>query len=123
MGNMRIGELARRLDISTDTIRFYERRGLISAARRANGYRDYSAEAEALLRLIRLAQRLGFTLAEIGALTASLQDQSLSRDAVAAILREKLAEIEARTADLQALGDVLRARLADVCPLGLGHMR
>ncbi len=116
---MRIGELARRAGVSTDTVRLYERRGLLTSGRRANGYRDYPPRAEEVLRLIRLAQRLGFTLAEISSILVGLQSQQMDSDAVAAVLRDKIAQVEARAADLLALRDLMVARLADVCPLGL----
>jgi DNA-binding transcriptional MerR regulator len=62
---MRIGELARRTGISRDTIRFYEKAGLLSPKVSPNGYRLFDASHLDLLRSIRIAQVLGFTLAEI----------------------------------------------------------
>ncbi|MBW6507596.1 MAG: MerR family transcriptional regulator [Rhodobacteraceae bacterium] len=116
---MRIGELAQGAGVSTDTVRLYERRGLLRSERRANGYRDYPARTDELLRLIRLAQRLGFSLAEIGTILTGLQSQHMGSEAVADLLRAKIAQIEARAADLLTLRDLLSARLVDVCPLGL----
>ena len=63
---MRIGELAQASAVSRDTLRFYEQRGLIAAQRSANGYRDYPAQMVQLVLYIKTAQRLGFTLGEIG---------------------------------------------------------
>ena len=63
---MRIGELAQASAVSRDTLRFYEQRGLIAAQRSANGYRDYPADMVQLVQYIKTAQRLGFTLGEIG---------------------------------------------------------
>jgi DNA-binding transcriptional MerR regulator len=63
---MRIGELAKKAELSTSRIRFYEAQALIPNARRSsNGYRQYPDEAVDLLRLIDGAQRLGFSLSEI----------------------------------------------------------
>ncbi len=62
---MKIGQLAKKVGVSSDTVRFYERLGLVQARRRDNGYRDYGDEAAALLQFVKLAQELGFTLAEI----------------------------------------------------------
>ena len=61
---MRIGELATATGLSRDTLRFYEKRGLLRAQRGSNGYRDYPAESVQWLGYLRLAQSLGFTLAE-----------------------------------------------------------
>ena len=63
---MRIGELARACAVSRDTLRFYEQLGLIAAGRSANGYRDYPEDMVQLVLYIKTAQRLGFTLGEIG---------------------------------------------------------
>src|SRR5258708_32817240 len=70
---MKIGDLARAAQVNIDTIRYYERRGVLaSPARRPSGYRVYSAETVERLRLARALQSLGFTLEEIvGAFHAS----------------------------------------------------
>ena len=104
---MHIGELALATGLSRDTLRFYEKRGLLRARRQANGYRDYPADAVQWLCYLRSAQALGFTLAEIEAgmpLLADGADGAGLRDA----LRGKLADIDARIAALGAL----RAELA-----------
>ena len=63
---MRIGELASRSGLSTSRIRFYEAEGLLNVvSRRANGYREYPAEALMILGIIIGAQRTGFSLDEI----------------------------------------------------------
>ncbi|MEO9864645.1 MAG: MerR family transcriptional regulator [Yoonia sp.] len=116
---MRIGELADSLGITTDTIRFYEKRGLIAADRRANGYRDFSPATVQLLKMIRLAQQLGFTLREIADLTSALQDAQMSADDVGGLLQAKITELEAKAANILSLRDILQTRLNDVCPLGL----
>ena len=65
---MQIGALARTSGLAASTIRFYESKGLLPpASRQANGYRDYSPQAPALLALIASAQQAGFTLDEIRA--------------------------------------------------------
>ena len=65
---LRSGELAERAGVNVQTLRYYERRGLLAApARRPSGQREYPEDAVALLRAIKAAQRLGFTLAEIDA--------------------------------------------------------
>jgi DNA-binding transcriptional MerR regulator len=125
---MQIGELSSATGLSRDTLRFYEKRGLLRARRQANGYRDYPPEAVQWLCYLRSAQALGFTLAEIedgmpllsgdGAAAAGAPAAAapLLRDA----LRRKLADIDARIHALQALRDGLARELGQpgaACPL------
>ncbi|MTW11309.1 MerR family transcriptional regulator [Pseudoduganella eburnea] len=118
---MQIGELAEATGISRDTLRYYEKRGLLRARRGSNGYRDYPEEAADLLRYIRIAQTLGFTLQEIEAdlplLTAPADD---SAAALRAALQAKLTEIDRRINGLQALREELARRITEQiaeCPL------
>ncbi|WP_028104205.1 MerR family transcriptional regulator [Pseudoduganella violaceinigra] len=118
---MQIGELAEATGISRDTLRFYEKRGLLVARRSANGYRDYPPEAADWLRYIRTAQALGFTLQEIEAdlplLTAPATD---SAAALRAALQGKLAEIDRRIDGLQSLrGELARRLEAQMAPCPL----
>ena len=76
---MRIGELAQATAVSRDTLRFYEERGLIAAQRSANGYRHYPSEMVQLVQFIKTAQRLGFSLNEIGHSVAELWKAPLAR--------------------------------------------
>jgi DNA-binding transcriptional MerR regulator len=63
---MKIGEVAAEADVSVDTVRFYERRGVLPAPhRRPSGYRDYSASTVQRIRMARTLQQMGFTLDEI----------------------------------------------------------
>lgn len=114
---MRIGDIAQATGISRDTLRFYEKRGLLQARRSSNGYRDYPPEAVQWLTYIRTAQSLGFTLAEIEADLPLLADPGASPDALRAALQAKLAEIDRRLDGLAALRADLAARLDDTCPL------
>lgn len=102
-----IGQLARAGDTGVETIRYYERRGLMpEPPRAASGYRRYPTDAAGRLRFIRRAKRLGFTLDEIAAL---LQLQAGGERAeVKAVAEAKLAEIETRLADLERMRDTLR---------------
>lgn len=117
---MQIGEIASATGISRDTLRFYEKRGLLSARRGANGYRDYPPEAVDWLRYIRTAQQLGFSLAEIEADLPLLAAPEASSEQLRAALQAKLAEIDQRIAGLTELRAELARRLdapmAD-CPL------
>ena len=119
---MQIGEMAQATGLSRDTLRFYEKRGLLRARRGANGYRDYPPEAADWLRYLRTAQQLGFTLAEIEAdipLLASAGDPATAQLLRAALVR-KLGDIDARIAGLTQLRGELARRLepqAAACPL------
>jgi MerR family copper efflux transcriptional regulator len=112
---MHIGELAARTGVSRDALRLYERRGLIRAVRRANGYRAFDSDAPALVRLIRQGQRLGFSLAEMA--DVLVHADSLDAQAAQALLDAKIADVDARIAGLQRLRGVLAERRARACPL------
>jgi len=114
---MRIGELAQASAVSRDTLRFYEQRGLIAAQRSANGYRDYPAEMVQLVLYIKTAQRLGFSLGEIGSSVASLWQAKDPDSAVTRLLQDKLSLIETRIAELGELRQELQLRLSQSCPL------
>jgi DNA-binding transcriptional MerR regulator len=119
---MQIGEMAQATGLSRDTLRFYEKRGLLRARRGANGYRDYPPEAADWLRYLRTAQQLGFTLAEIEAdmpLLAAAGDPATA-ELLRAALARKLGEIDARIAGLSQLRGELVLRMgpaAAACPL------
>lgn len=114
---MRIGELAEACAVSRDTLRFYEQRGLIAAQRSANGYRDYPAEMVQLVLYIKTAQRLGFSLGEIGSSVGALWQAPNPDSAVSQLLQDKLNLIETRIAELGELRQELRQRLGQSCPL------
>jgi MerR family copper efflux transcriptional regulator len=116
---MKIGELASATGLSRDTLRFYEKRGLLQPRRRDNGYRDYPLEAVQWLCYLRSAQQLGFTLAEIEAGMPLLESPGTSADALREALRRKLADIDASIAALAALRTELVRELdaPGSCPL------
>ncbi|MFJ7629550.1 MerR family transcriptional regulator [Streptomyces sp. NPDC097595] len=114
---MRIGELAAQTGLSRDTIRFYERTGLISGQRLPNGYRDFPPETAPWLAYVRTAQALGFSLAEIARTGEELRDAPDSAQALSALFEEKIAVIDARMAQLTALRADLTARAGTGCPL------
>lgn len=106
---MRTGELAAAAGVNRQTLRYYERRGLLPAPSRSpGGHRRYPPSALAVLTAIRAAQRLGFRLDEIAAL---LRDDHTLRTRADA----KLTELTARIADLQAAADTLRTALEAGC--------
>lgn len=117
---MKIGQLADATGVSCDTLRFYEKRGLIRAARGGNGYRQYAPETAQLVGYIRIAQKLGFSLAEIGENLPALWEAEKPDHAIARLLAEKVEAIDLRIAELQALKTGLLERIRLVCPLGAG---
>lgn len=114
---MRIGELAQATAVSRDTLRFYEQRGLIAAQRSANGYRHYPSEMVQLVLFIKTAQRLGFSLNEIGSSVAELWKAPAPDLAIARLLQDKLVLVETRIAELGDLRTELQNRLGQSCPL------
>lgn len=109
----RSGELARLAGVSTDTLRHYERKGVLaSPARLANGYRRYPAAALARVQLVRAALALGFTLDELADV---LRERDRGRPPcrrVRDLAAHKLAGAEERLAELAALVEALRGLLA-----------
>lgn len=108
MKPLTIGEVARQAGVGVETVRYYEREGLLEEPeRRASGYRQYDPEAVAVLRFIRRAKELGFTLKEIKGLLVLRLDASATRAEVRQQAKAKVADIEARIADLGRMRDVL----------------
>lgn len=111
-----IGRLAERAGVGIDTVRYYEREGLLPAPpRRASGYRDYPADSVARLRFIRRAKDLGFALNEIAELLELSQQNSVR--AIREAARSKLVLVEHKLAELQRVRDGLQ-QLISACP---GH--
>ncbi|MEP6802349.1 MAG: heavy metal-responsive transcriptional regulator [Acidobacteriota bacterium] len=111
---MRSGELARAAGVSSDTLRFYERRGLLPAPRRlSNGYRAYAAEALDRVLLIQRALSVGFTLDELAKfLKARGRGAPPCRD-VRALAARKLEQLDGHIAELRAFRRTLSGTLAD----------
>jgi len=111
-GELRAGEAARLSGVSTDTLRHYERKGVLPPPRRlANGYRSYSAAAVERVRVVRAALALGFTLDELRPLLRSRERGRPPCRAVRALAAEKLARAEAQLGELERLTAHLRALL------------
>ncbi|MBG6181262.1 heavy metal-responsive transcriptional regulator [Arthrobacter sp. CAN_A1] len=106
---MRIGEFGARAGVDSQTIRFYEREGLLpDPLRTSNGYRSYDPEIVGRLRFIRSAQAAGLTLAEISS-TLRLRDVGEAPCAhVSALLEQKLADVQVRRRELDALSAELK---------------
>ncbi|MFF3934789.1 MerR family transcriptional regulator [Streptomyces phaeofaciens] len=114
---MRIGELATQAGLTRDTIRFYEKIGLVTGRRLDNGYRDFPPEAVPWLQYVRTAQTLGFSLAEIARTGEELRDAPDTAEALSALFEEKIKAIDARMTQLAALRADLVARVGTGCPL------
>lgn len=111
---MRAGELARAAGVSTDTLRHYERKGVLGAPRRsANGYREYPPEALARVLLVRRALAFGFTLDELSRVLRSRERGGAPCREVRALAAGKLAEVESRLRELLELRGELRAILEE----------
>ena len=106
------GELARRAGVSPDTVRHYERKGVIAPPPRgANGYRRYPAETLARVQLIRRALALGFTLDDLAGVLRTRDRGGIPCGRVRALAATKLEDVEARLRELVALRNDLRAAL------------
>ncbi len=124
--SLTIGKVAGRADVNIETIRYYERRGLMpEPSRTESGYRLYDEEGVVRLRFIKQAQELGFSLEEIGELLALRVDSQNSCYDVRRRAERKLAEITRRIRSLHemqaALVDMIgaceRGETEGVCPL------
>ncbi len=116
MTGMTIGKLAAAEGVSVETVRFYQRRGLLAEPPRLGaGYRQYSDEDRARLDFIRRAQTLGFTLGEIADLLGSAEAESSHE--IAAAAQAKLAAIDDQVRKLLQLRCRLR-QLVRVCEHG-----
>jgi len=118
MDSIGIGTLAKRAGVGIDTVRYYERAGLLAPSRRlASGYRRYTALELSRLRFIRRAQALGFTLSEVRDLLALSAKRDVAR--VKRSAQSKLEDVDRKIAALQKIREGL-ATLVAACP---GHGR
>lgn len=131
--SLRIGQLAKNSGVNVQTIRFYEREGLLAPpARTASGYRIYAASDLERVRVIRICQKIGFTLKEVKMVLephhvlasrgGDSERKNAARDTMLATARQRLAQIDATLAELtqrRANMAALVAALADdaaICP-------
>src|SRR2546428_6674556 len=122
-----IGQVATAADVHIQTIRYYERRGLVATPRRtASGYRQYTDDAVARLRFIKHAQELGFSLQEIQELLGLRVRHGAACDAVERKTRQKIEVVQQKIRDFQRMKRTLE-RLAAASALrpptaGCPHM-
>jgi len=110
---MKIGEAAAASGVTAKMIRHYEAIGLLRPARRrGNAYRDYGQRDVHELKFIRRARRLGFSIAEIGALLALWSDRARPSREVKRIAEAHIGELEARVAEMRAMANTLRGLVA-----------
>ncbi|GAA4605394.1 DNA-binding transcriptional MerR regulator [Actinoplanes octamycinicus] len=117
MSGLRSGQVADAAGVNLQTLRYYERRGLLAEPERSlGGHRLYPPEAVTVLRVIKAAQRLGFTLDEVADLLTSGGHRHGRRDAgLQERARAKLTEVEAKIADLQVIASTLRQAVDAGC--------
>jgi len=110
-----IGQVATAADVNVQTIRYYERRGLVATPRRTtSGYRQYTDDAVARLRFIKHAQELGFSLQEIQELLGLRVRHGAACDAVERKTRQKIDVVQQKIRDFQRMKRTLE-RLAAAC--------
>ncbi|MGQ0640866.1 MAG: heavy metal-responsive transcriptional regulator [Gemmatimonadaceae bacterium] len=123
---LRIGRVAERANVNVQTLRYYERRGLIPpASRRPSGYREFSDDTVRRVRFIKHAQELGFSLRDVHELIELRQSGTRSSAQVRALAAAKVADIAARVRHLNAMRRALEELVnacdcdgpADVCPI------
>ena len=112
---MRIGTVSREAGVNAQTLRYYERRGLLpKTGRLASGYREYDSATVGLVRFIKNAQELGFTLNEIRELITLRENRSHSAEDVRRVATRKIEEMERRIRQLTDMKGELAA-LVEQC--------
>lgn len=113
VGVMRTSEVALRAGVNTQTLRYYERRGLLAEPPRSrSGYREYPAGTVGVLVFVKRAQRLGFTLAEIEELLEMTEGGPKACDQARALAQAHVAELDRKIADLRQMRASLRQLVA-----------
>lgn len=112
MNGLRSGQVADAAGVNLQTLRYYERRGLLAEPDRTlGGHRICPQETVTVLRVIKAAQRLGFSLDEVADLLDMGSHRHGAQDGLPTRARTKLAEVETKIADLGIIRDTLRARV------------
>jgi Hg(II)-responsive transcriptional regulator len=112
---MRIGAAAEQAGVNVQTLRYYERRGLLpQPPRRESGYREFPDDAVRVVRFIKRAQDLGFTLDEIEDLLKLRNDKRRDRARIRGVAERRIKEIDRKVVQLQAIKKAL-GRLVHCC--------
>ena len=115
---MRIGELAQAVGCHIETVRYYEKVGLIPvSARKPNGYRDYSARHLQYLRLVRRAKSLGFSQQEVHELVNLIEIKDRSCDQVFSIVTKQMTVLDEKLKEIRRLKTAL-TDLSSACEEG-----
>ncbi len=110
---MKTGQVAQLSGVNIQTLRYYERRGLLEPPqRRPSGYREYTSEAVDLVRFVKRAQELGFSLDEVETLLLLAAGGPSNCDQARGLAAQKVAELEGKIASLRAMHGSLRRLLA-----------
>lgn len=122
MENLTIGGLAREAGVGVETVRFYQRKGLVAEPARAGGVRRYDTRDVERIRFIKRAQTAGFSLVEIAELIAldAGEDRARARElarARIAALDDRIAELQAARASLSRLATECASGKAGPCPI------
>jgi MerR family redox-sensitive transcriptional activator SoxR len=115
MEEFTIGEVARRARLQPSTLRYYERVGLLAAPKRVNGQRRYPPDVLQRLAAIKVAQRAGFTIAEMGVMLHGFAADMPASARWRMLARQKLAEIDARLMRILDMKRTLEAGLKCGC--------
>ncbi len=118
MKSLTIGRLAKQAGVNLETVRFYERRGLLPRPPRSeSGYRMFPADAARRLRFIRRAQELGFSLTEIGELLSLRLSRRTTNADIRTRAESKVSDIEAKIKSLESMKKTLQklTRACDGC--------
>ncbi len=111
---MKISEVAKRAGISIDTVRYYEKMGLIDQThyvRRANNYRDYAESVLTRLELIKQGQTAGFTLAEIAMAATAWEANAIPASSKIEFFTQKLTEIDAQIERLNRIRAYIQGKI------------
>ncbi len=123
---LRIGEISHKTGVSSDTIRYYEKRGLFKPSRSSTGYRYYDQDTLQRILFIKNTQKLGFSLREIKGLLDLRMNKSARAKDVKNITHKKLFQVQYKENNLRAIGRVLKRMIvscdqedlpAEQCPI------
>jgi MerR family transcriptional regulator, copper efflux regulator len=113
MSDLGIGELARRAGVTPEAVRYYERVGVLEPARRDDlGHRRYGPVVVEELRLLKTAQTLGFSLAEIGRMLALTREDPVPCRSMCELVEKQVADLDERIAHLSEAREQLASALA-----------